>query len=159
MHKLPVAGWYFIKVVLLQAVHVAFGLIKVVKTGGWEFYSDRVKSWLMTAKNFLFCSLLFPNTVFISTLFWLVFNINRELAYPAEFDKYVSPWQNHVVHTLIVLPVIAEVHHEGRSINLPEWKKAFAALNLFAVAYNAVYVLNNFKTLLEQYKDIGCYYI
>ncbi|XP_063243849.1 androgen-dependent TFPI-regulating protein-like [Bacillus rossius redtenbacheri] len=54
--------------------------------------------------NYLFCALVFPLTIYVSSTFWIMFAYDRELLYPRALDAASPPWFNHVMHTSI-LPV------------------------------------------------------
>lgn len=94
------------------------------------------KARLTALKDFLFCVILFPNTLSIYSLFWSVYYVDRELTYPKELDKYVPTWWNHVGHTLICVPIVVELIQEGKTITFPNYKKAFIVFNIFAAAYH-----------------------
>lgn len=98
----------------------------------------------MTVKNFLFCVFIFPNAVFVTSLFWFVYHVDRELTFPEEYDKYVASWQNHMVHTFILVPAIAELIQEGKRIRFPDYKIAALTLNMYGLVYHIMLVCMHF---------------
>lgn len=118
-----------------QVSHDVFAVIKIVQIVLRKVHCRMINTRLTALKDFLFCILLLPNTLFIFSLFWIVFYLDRELAYPEVLDKYIPTWWNHVVHTLICLPLIVELSQEGKVITFPNYKTAFVILNTFGAAY------------------------
>jgi hypothetical protein len=42
-------------------------------------------------------------------MFWVIFNYDRSLVYPAIVDRYLAPHVNHLMHTSVGVVVILEM--------------------------------------------------
>ncbi|OTF75264.1 hypothetical protein BLA29_001260 [Euroglyphus maynei] len=63
-------------------------------------------------KNFIgliFYSLALPVSLLVSSTFWILWSIDRELVLPAILDPYYPPWLNHSTHTMISILTIMEL--------------------------------------------------
>ncbi|KAF9420688.1 hypothetical protein HW555_003235 [Spodoptera exigua] len=63
---------------------------------------------LKFVRDVMFCGLVVPLTLFISSMFWTVYWIDRELVFPQVYDQLVPWWFNHCVHTNIAVVVLIE---------------------------------------------------
>ncbi|KAG6444317.1 hypothetical protein O3G_MSEX003365 [Manduca sexta] len=93
-------------------------------------------------RDVLFCGLVLPMTMFISTMFWTVFLIDRELVFPEVYDKIVPWWFNHCVHTNIAIVVLLETLIQSR--RYPTNLKLEVIINgtvgvLYAIVYYSIY--------------------
>lgn len=59
-------------------------------------------STLQKIRDFLFSTLAFPIGQFVGIVFWTLFKIDRELVFPAAFDKFFPNYINHMMHTTVV---------------------------------------------------------
>lgn len=57
--------------------------------------------WL---RAFLFSMFAFPCGLGVFTIFWTLWNIDRELVFPAVIDTVLPPWVNYSLHGFILLP-------------------------------------------------------
>lgn len=57
--------------------------------------------WL---RAFLFPTIVFPCGFAVLTIFWICWNIDRELVFPAVIDTVLPPWVNYSLHGFILLP-------------------------------------------------------
>lgn len=56
------------------------------------------------------CSLVFPMSLCLSSLFWMLFLINREFIFPSVYDEYIPLWYNHVMHTNVLIISLIEMY-------------------------------------------------
>jgi len=57
---------------------------------------------LQKCRDFLFSTLAFPIGQFVGIIFWLLFNIDRELVFPKAFDAIFPNYINHMMHTTVI---------------------------------------------------------
>lgn len=88
---------------LVQAAFFTLSFIDdlIGKNGGYL----RQMLYLRKVRDYLFASMAFPLGIFVSTMFWFLYAINRQLIYPMCFDQYFPWWQKHLMHT-IILPFV-----------------------------------------------------
>lgn len=84
-------------------------------------------------KDFLYASIGFPMSMFVGSLFWTLWFIDRELVLPKAMDPYFPMWLNHLMHTLIVFTTLFEMIATSR--NYPSRSQGFKALTGFLLAY------------------------
>ncbi|KAL1501787.1 hypothetical protein ABEB36_007050 [Hypothenemus hampei] len=102
--------------------------------------------------GFLFTSIIFPCTIFVSTAFWSVFFINREwvmgfilpqvMVLPEVCDEYVPKWLNHSIHTNVSIFLIIEVLITNQL--LPSFRSALTGLTILTVIYDIVFFTTYF---------------
>ena len=46
-----------------------------------------------------YASIAFPYGLFVASVFWTLYAIDRELVFPEILDRFVSPALNHMMHT------------------------------------------------------------
>ncbi|KAM3963626.1 androgen-dependent TFPI-regulating protein [Aphomia sociella] len=56
-----------------------------------------------------FTSILFPTTTFADTLFWRIWNKDRELVAPSSVDSLVPFWTQHSMHTVSLVAVLLDL--------------------------------------------------
>lgn len=93
-------------------------------------------------RDVIFSGLVVPLTCFISSMFWIVFSIDRELVFPEVYDQIVPWWFNHCVHTNITIVVIIETLLQAR--RHPRDLKTEVIMNgtvgvAYAIVYYAIY--------------------
>ncbi|XP_038217844.1 androgen-dependent TFPI-regulating protein-like isoform X2 [Zerene cesonia] len=98
----------------------------------------KIRYW----RDVLFCSAVVPFTLFVTSMFWSVYAIDRELVFPTIYDEVVPWWFNHCVHTNIVVVLLLETLLQARRKPTDEkveqtiyWGVAFA----YAVVYYTIY--------------------
>lgn len=103
---------------------------------GKRFSHNTINKQLSTFRKFVAYNVLIPNAFFVASLFWFIYIYEREWVYPKEFDNYVPPWHNHVVHTLILLPAIIELllSKSDCNVHLSYWT-SFVVLNALGATY------------------------
>jgi hypothetical protein len=85
-------------------------------------------------KDFIFTSLFFPGTLFVSSMFWGLYMIDRELVFPRAMDVIMPSWTNHSTHTIIIVALVVEMRitrhrYSKRSLGL-------ATLALYLTVYD-----------------------
>lgn len=119
----------------LQIILQLFLVVNILEIGGKRFFSRCLNNKLASMKNFLFCTIVFPNGIVVCSIFWYLYYVNRELVYSEEFDAYFSKWHNHVGHTLVLLPIVLELFRKSRALKIyPDYKIACFVINLLAGA-------------------------
>ncbi|XP_050423618.1 androgen-induced gene 1 protein-like isoform X2 [Adelges cooleyi] len=56
---------------------------------------------LSQVKSYFFTSIAFPLSMFVSTTFWSLWFLDRNLVMPKNFDIYFPSWLNHTMHTFV----------------------------------------------------------
>lgn len=72
--------------------------------------------------------------MFVGSIFWLLYAIDREVVYPAKLDEFIPSWLNHSTHTLILILVVLEM-----KITFREYPKRSTGLKR-AVGFMAIYL-------------------
>lgn len=67
------------------------------------------KKTMTKVSDIIFTAMAFPLAWFIVLTFWGIYAYDRQLVYPANFDKVVPTWLNHFWHTTIGVFVLFEV--------------------------------------------------
>lgn len=101
-----------------------------------DFAPIRNKRWLLSIRDHVFLSISLPLCMFVSTIFWILYFIDRELIFPMAIEKFYPAWLNHLSHTAVVVATVMEMlfnRHEQ-----PTRKKGAATLLLFCGAYLTV---------------------
>ncbi|XP_050549125.1 androgen-dependent TFPI-regulating protein-like isoform X2 [Daktulosphaira vitifoliae] len=70
---------------------------------------------LVQIKSYFFASITFPLSMFVSTTFWSLWFINRNLVMPHDFDLYFPNWLNHTMHTFVFIFALLEMITAYRS--------------------------------------------
>lgn len=94
----------------------------------------------MVVRSYLYIQFVFPGTLQVISNFWLIFNINRELILPKVLDKYVSSWDNHLLHTLAILPLIVDLLHNSTPILLPNRRYCATVVVIYGTIFQAALV-------------------
>ena len=55
-------------------------------------------------RDYIFCSVSLPSSIFVTFLFWGLYAYNRELIFPRELEPYYPWWVNHVSVSLFRSP-------------------------------------------------------
>ncbi|XP_032525436.1 androgen-dependent TFPI-regulating protein-like isoform X3 [Danaus plexippus] len=98
----------------------------------------RVKYW----RDVIFKGMVVPFTLFVTSMFWCVYAIDRELVFPQVYDAVVPWWFNHCVHTNITIVIAIETILQARRKPTDKklelifyWAIAFA----YAIVYYTIY--------------------
>ncbi|CAG9794143.1 unnamed protein product [Diatraea saccharalis] len=100
-------GWKTVWVATFQTVFIFLALTYDILEWMNKQDTERAKK-IMYWRDVLYNGLVVPFTLFVTSLFWTVYAIDRELVYPEVFDSVVPWWFNHCVHTNIAIVVLIE---------------------------------------------------
>jgi len=67
------------------------------------------RSGLQRLRDWLFATQAFPIGVFVGGVFWTLYNIDRNLIFPAKLDAFIPPFENHVLHTSVLVLQLLEL--------------------------------------------------
>uniref|UniRef100_A0A1B0EZ65 Uncharacterized protein n=1 Tax=Phlebotomus papatasi TaxID=29031 RepID=A0A1B0EZ65_PHLPP len=84
-------------------------------------------------KDYIMVSLAFPLAANVSTTFWSLMFIDRELVFPKAFDAFVPSWLNHIMHTNILICIVIELFMSFRKY--PSRREGMLGLVLFMLGY------------------------
>lgn len=88
-------------------------------------------------KGYVF-TLMFPCSLFVASMFWCLYAINRDWVLPEVVDGVVPKWLNHSVHTYILVVLLVEsVLTEHR--HLPTFKEGCVGLTVLGMVYFTVF--------------------
>ncbi|XP_069705653.1 androgen-dependent TFPI-regulating protein-like [Periplaneta americana] len=98
----------------------------------------KANEWIRRVKDFIFTSLFFPGTLFVSSMFWGLYMIDRELVFPNSLDVVMPFWTNHSTHTLVSVALVIEMRltrhrYSKRSLGL-------AALAIYLTIYDILFL-------------------
>ncbi|XP_076046416.1 androgen-induced gene 1 protein-like isoform X2 [Oratosquilla oratoria] len=116
---------------LLQCLF--FGLALLNDIIGSSSRDPRKQTTLQKIIDFLFATLVFSCGAFVTTSFWSLYNINRDLIYPKIFDTWFPVWLNHNIHTTPLIGVIMESYLTYHKY--PSRGKGFFTVAFFCLAY------------------------
>lgn len=71
--------------------------------------NKKSSSSLQRFRDLFFSSLAFPIGQFVGIVFWGLFHYNRELVFPAAFDKFFPNYINHMMHTTVLVVQLLEL--------------------------------------------------
>ncbi|XP_069705095.1 androgen-dependent TFPI-regulating protein-like [Periplaneta americana] len=101
-----------------------------------------VRARVKRLQDFTFTTLVFPFTMFVSTFFWTLFMMDREMVFPKSAEILFPWWMNHSMHSVVLVVVILETllcrHQLGASPDL-----SLVTLFGFFAAYDVVFVTTN----------------
>lgn len=84
-------------------------------------------------RDYCFVSFAFPLTFDVAGMFWLLYQIDRELVFPQTLDAFFPWWLNIFVHANIVVFILIDmilVHH-----NYPSRKSGLTGTAIFMMGY------------------------
>ncbi|VVC45195.1 FAR-17a/AIG1-like protein [Cinara cedri] len=104
-------------------------------------------------RDFVYFSIIFPITIDVCVMFWVICVVNKPLLFPNEMKNWVPDWYNHAVHTNpIVLTLFEMVTTDHR---LPKMIESTAGLFALSGSYVACLLYNKFTTGRWVYLIIG----
>ena len=120
--------------ILLQILYFSLAIIDKSYSKNYQTATS-----LKAVTDFVFTSLAFPVGVFVTSMFWVILSIDRELAYPAAIDQFYPSIFNHMMHTVPMPSQIIELFlvphaYPGRKLGLFV-SMSFAALYYLFVLY------------------------
>lgn len=101
--------------VLLQLFYFCVCLLDAIVGSNDKPKGNIPTSRLLRFRDFLFSTLAFPVSILVTTSFWAIYGVNRELIWPTFLDKIYPLWVNHMVHTTCMLSQCIEmiiIYHE-----------------------------------------------
>ncbi|GAB0092534.1 androgen-induced gene 1 protein [Sergentomyia squamirostris] len=84
-------------------------------------------------KDYMMVSLAFPLAANVSTTFWTLMAIDRELVFPKFLDDFVPTWLNHIMHTNILICIVIEIFMSIRKY--PGRRQGMLGLIVFMTGY------------------------
>ncbi|KAK3749275.1 hypothetical protein QZH41_016054 [Actinostola sp. cb2023] len=90
--------------------------------------------WIVSVRDVLFASIVFPIGVFVAVTFWGIYAIDRELIFPTFLDSVIPNWINHALHTWCAVAVILE-----SAINCHVYPRNRVGI-LFLLGFGAIYI-------------------
>ncbi|XP_046144040.1 androgen-induced gene 1 protein-like isoform X2 [Osmia bicornis bicornis] len=100
---------------------------------GTNTISAKKPPFIRKLKDDVHAVLGFPVAMFVATIFWSTYAIDRELIFPKAFDPYVPWWLNHLMHTAIVVSILIEVIIAPRKY--PKRLKGILGNQVFMLSY------------------------
>ena len=95
--------------VLLQLFYFCVCLLDAIVGSKDKSKAKTPTSPLQRFRDFLFSTLAFPVSILVTTSFWAIYGVNRELIWPSFLDKIYPLWVNHMVHTTCMLSQVIEM--------------------------------------------------
>lgn len=95
--------------------------------------SPSEKPLIRRVKDLVFSSLAFPVSLFVGVTFWALYAVDRELILPKALDAYFPTWLNHIMHTNIVIFILADLVTSFRMY--PTKKFGMSILTTFMLCY------------------------
>jgi FAR-17a/AIG1-like protein len=64
--------------------------------------------FIRSLKDYIFAALAFPTAAYVSLIFWCLCLVDRDLILPAKYSEIFPWWLNQIVHTNVLVWMIAE---------------------------------------------------
>ncbi|CAB3223086.1 unnamed protein product [Arctia plantaginis] len=109
-------------------------------------HESYVAKLLKYYRDLLFSGIVVPLTLFISSMFWILYWIDRELVFPRVYDQILPWWFNHCVHTNILIVIGLETllqarrYPANRKVEL--WLNGFIGI-AYAIVYYSIFFIKN----------------
>ncbi|CAH0599906.1 unnamed protein product [Chrysodeixis includens] len=134
-------GWNFMFQTIFLSMSLVYDMLEWL-----DRHDSSLGRKLKFCRDVMFSGLVVPLTLFISSMFWTIFWIDRELVFPVVYDQLVPWWFNHCVHTNIAIVVLIETLLISR--RHPTHFKLELLLNgtagvLYAIVYYSIYFFAN----------------
>ncbi|KAG8133324.1 putative Androgen-dependent TPF1-regulating protein [Naja naja] len=94
---------------------------------------QRISTIMISFKDLIFSSLVFPTSTFVCATFWSMYLYDRDLLYPKYMDSIIPEWVNHGMHTLVFPLTLVEtfvIPHQYPSVG-----KGLSIVGMTALAY------------------------
>ncbi|XP_003707711.2 androgen-dependent TFPI-regulating protein isoform X2 [Megachile rotundata] len=141
--KIPIAAEQFKNFDVGQAryltvwnliIQTVFFLICIINDCfGTNAASPKKPPFIRRLKDRIHAVLAFPTAMFVATIFWSLYAVDRELVFPKVLDPYFPWWLNHLMHTMIMVSIIIETIITPR--NYPKRLKGSLANVAFMLIY------------------------
>lgn len=119
----------------LQGLQSVYALLRILEIQCKGLFSAKLYRALVASRSYFYVQFIFPSAIQVFSLFWINYHIDRELVLPAAMDKHVTSLDNHIVHTLIILPVIVDLIHSSTPILLPNRRFCAAIILLYGTLF------------------------
>ncbi|GBP46591.1 Androgen-induced gene 1 protein [Eumeta japonica] len=93
---------------LAQTLYFAVSAINDIF--GTDEESPKKIPLIRSIRDVIFTTLALPASMYVTTVFWSIYAIDRELILPSEMDKAFPSWLNHLLHTTVLLFTLIEMH-------------------------------------------------
>ncbi|XP_039205407.1 androgen-dependent TFPI-regulating protein [Crotalus tigris] len=124
--------WRYLSV-LIVFLQVFFYGISLLTSAFILMKKQRIATIMISFKDLIFSSLVFPFSTFVIVSFWSIYLYDRELIIPKSMDSLFSEWINHGMHTLVFplgLVEMVVVPHQYSSVG-----KSLSILGMTALGY------------------------
>lgn len=128
---------------MMQTFYFVLALINDF-TGTNDVIRRSEANYVRKLRDFFFAVYSFPTAVEVTTFFWMLYSIDRELVFPKALDEHLPVWFNHMIHSNVTIFMVIEMmltHH-----NYPSTKKMFKYLGTFIGSYITWTVIIKYKT-------------
>ncbi|XP_023017506.2 androgen-dependent TFPI-regulating protein isoform X1 [Leptinotarsa decemlineata] len=98
-----------------------------------------IQKRLGKTRAFIFNTLLFPSCLLVSTFFWGIWHIDRELIFPKAVDEFFPSWLNHMLHTFTLVPMVIELLLP-KKYNFVQFRQAAPILIIYSLVYGAILI-------------------
>ncbi|XP_055693251.1 androgen-induced gene 1 protein-like [Lutzomyia longipalpis] len=116
---------------ICQAVYYTIALVNDLM--GSNKVSQKNLPLIRKLRDYIMVSLAFPLATNVSTTFWTLMAIDRELVFPKFLDDFVPSWLNHIMHTMILVCIVAELFVTFRKY--PTRRNGMFGLIVFMTGY------------------------
>ncbi|XP_034182426.1 androgen-induced gene 1 protein isoform X1 [Osmia lignaria lignaria] len=100
---------------------------------GTNTVSPKKPPFVRKLKDYVHAAFAFPTAMFVATIFWSLYAIDRELVFPKALDPYFPWWLNHLMHTTIVASILIEIIVAPRKY--PKRLKGILGIQALMVSY------------------------
>lgn len=97
-----------------------------------------IRRYLKILKNYIFCTFAFPLALTVTSVFWVLYSVNREFVFPKAIDVVFPTWLNHALHTNIVFFVFIELILSFHQYHFPR-KYSVLGTVVISVSYYICY--------------------
>ncbi|XP_037297594.1 androgen-induced gene 1 protein [Manduca sexta] len=115
---------------VLQTIYFSIALLNDVI--GTNAPAPKKAPLIRKVKDVLF-SLAFPVALYVSSVFWSIYGIHKDLIFPDDIERLFPQWINHAMHTLIVPFIMIELLFTRR--NYPTRNVGITVALIFNLMY------------------------
>ncbi|XP_069705666.1 androgen-dependent TFPI-regulating protein-like isoform X2 [Periplaneta americana] len=103
-------GFRFLTVwnLILQCLYFGMCGMEIILDANIEGSNPLVRRYKKT-RDTIFRALVFPIALLVTSVFWILFTLDRDLVYPAIVDQYLPPHVNQMMHTSISIAAVLEL--------------------------------------------------
>ncbi|KAG5884144.1 hypothetical protein JTB14_021809 [Gonioctena quinquepunctata] len=121
-------------------LHIAFVILAIVDESSKILKLPALIQKLVgRTRASLFNTLLFPSCLLVSSLFWTIWHIDRELIFPKAVDEVFPSWLNHTLHTYTLLPMMLELLLP-KKYDFVQFRNAAPILVVYFFVYGLVFL-------------------